>query len=78
LPRRTRRLTLDQLVAGALLRYARYADVQQALPCDAWHALACLAMPRPARLAEYPRVAPLLNYTRTMLGCGRALVPAKD
>ena len=78
LPRRTRRLTLDQLVAGALLRYARYADVQQALPCDAWHALACLAMPRPARLAEYPRVAPLLNYTRTMLGCGRALLPAKD
>ncbi|MDR6714155.1 capsular polysaccharide export protein [Pseudomonas hunanensis] len=78
LPRRTRRLTLDQLVAGALLRYARYADVQQALPCDAWHALACLSTPRPVRLAEQPRVAPLLNYTRTMLGCGRPLAPAKD
>jgi len=78
LPRRTRRLTLDQLVAGALLRYARYADAQQALPCDAWHALACLSAPRPVRLAEHPRVAPLLNYTRTMLGCGRPLAPSKD
>ncbi|MHC6224593.1 capsular polysaccharide biosynthesis protein [Pseudomonas sp. X10] len=78
LPRRTRRLTLDQLVAGALLRYARYADVQQALPCDAWHALACLSAPRPPRLAEHPRVAPLLNYSRTMLGYGRPLAPSKD
>ena len=78
LPRRTRRLTLDQLVAGALMRYASYADVQQDLPCDAWHALACLSMPRPARLAEHRRVAPLLNYSRTMLGCGRPLAPSKD
>lgn len=77
LPRRTRRLTLDQLVAGALLRYARYADVQQDLPCDAWHALACLSAPHPAPVA-YRRVAPLLNYTRTMLGCGRPLAPSKD
>ena len=78
LPRRTRHLTLDQLVAGALLRYARYADVQHALPCDAWHALACLSTPRPARLAGHRRVAPLLNYSRTMLGFGRPLVPSKD
>nr|HBK51176.1 capsular biosynthesis protein [Pseudomonas sp.] len=77
LPRRTRRLTLDQLVAGALLRYARYADVQQDLPCDAWHALACLSATHPAPVA-YRRVAPLLNYTRTMLGCGRPLAPSKD
>ncbi|WP_028694866.1 capsular polysaccharide biosynthesis protein [Pseudomonas cremoricolorata] len=78
LPRRSRRLTLDQLVAGALLRYARYADVQHALPCDAWHALACLASPRRARLREHGRVAPLLNYTWTMLGRSRPLAPAKD
>lgn len=78
LPRRTRRLTLDQLVAGALLRYARYADPQQALPCDAWHALACLSTPRPPRLTHHPRLLPLLNYTRTMLGCARAAVPLKD
>jgi capsular polysaccharide export protein len=60
------------------MRYASYADVQQDLPCDAWHALACLSMPRPARLAEHRRVAPLLNYSRTMLGCGRPLAPSKD
>jgi capsular polysaccharide export protein len=78
LPRRTRRLTLDQLVAGALLRYARYADPQQTLPCDAWHALACLSNPRPPRLAHHPRLLPLLNYTRTMLGFGRTQGPLKD
>ncbi|WP_301841762.1 capsular polysaccharide biosynthesis protein [Pseudomonas sp. JQ170C] len=73
--RRTRRLTLDQLVAGALLRYARYADPQHALPCDAWHALTCLSNHRPQQLAHHPRLQPLLNYTRTMLGCGRTEVP---
>lgn len=78
LPRRTRRLTLDQLVAGALLRYARYADLQQALPCDAWHALTCLSTPRPPRLTLPARLLPLRNYTRTMLGCDRAAVPLKD
>jgi len=78
LPRRTRRLTLDQLVAGALLRYARYADPQQALPCDAWHALSCLSASGPQRLAHHPRLLPLRNYTRTMLGHARAEVPLKD
>ncbi|MCW2270595.1 Capsule polysaccharide biosynthesis protein [compost metagenome] len=76
--RRTRRLTLDQLVAGALLRYARYADPQHALPCDAWHALTCLSNRRPQPLAQHPRLLPLLNYTRTMLGYGRTAVPLKD
>ncbi|WP_337994260.1 hypothetical protein [Pseudomonas putida] len=76
--RRTRRLTLDELVAGALLRYARYADPQHALPCDAWHALTCLSNRRPQHLAQHPRLLPLLNYTRTMLGCGRAPAPLKD
>ena len=78
LARRTRRLTLDQLVAGALLRYARYADLQQAMPCDAWHALTCLSTPRPPRLTLPARLLPLRNYTRTMLGCDRASVPLKD
>lgn len=78
LPRRSRLITLDQLVAGALLRYARYADVHHALPCDAWRALACLSAPRRARLTEHVRVAPLLNYTWTMLGRGRPHPPPKD
>ena len=76
--RRTRRLTLDELVAGALLRYARYADPQTALPCDAWHALKSLSTPRPPRLMQHPRLLPLLNYTRTLLGISRASVPPKD
>ena len=33
-PRRTRRLTLDQLVAGALILYPRYLDPKRGLPCS--------------------------------------------
>ena len=33
LPRRTRRLSLDQLVAGALILYPRYLDPRHGLPC---------------------------------------------
>lgn len=33
LPRRTRRVTLDQLVAGALILYPRYLDPVTGLPC---------------------------------------------
>lgn len=32
-PRRTRRLTLDELVAGALIRYTRYLDPRSGLAC---------------------------------------------
>ena len=32
-PRRTRRLSLDALVAGALIRYPRYVDPRTGLPC---------------------------------------------
>ena len=32
-PRRTRRLTLDELVAGALILYPRYIDPRTGLPC---------------------------------------------
>jgi capsular polysaccharide export protein len=39
LPRRTRRVTLDELVAAALLRYPRYNDLRTNLPCTAWQAL---------------------------------------
>jgi capsular polysaccharide export protein len=33
LPRRTRRLSLDELVAGALILYPRYLDPRHGLPC---------------------------------------------
>lgn len=32
-PRRTRRLSLDELVAGALIAYPRYVDPRTGLPC---------------------------------------------
>lgn len=35
MPRRTRRLTRDQLVAGALILYPRYLDPRDGLPCTA-------------------------------------------
>jgi capsular polysaccharide export protein len=37
--RRTRRLTLDELVAGTLLLYPRYADPQSGWPCSAEQAV---------------------------------------
>lgn len=48
-PRRTRRLSLDHLVAGALLLYPRYADPQTGIPCSAQEAVALLARAREER-----------------------------
>jgi capsular polysaccharide export protein len=39
IPRRTRRLSLDELVAGVLLRYPRYASLRDGRRCDAETAL---------------------------------------
>lgn len=49
-PRR-RRLTLDELVAGALLLYPRYCDPETGLPCDVWHVVDLLSAkaPQPAK-----------------------------
>ncbi|MCF4167261.1 hypothetical protein L2U69_16555 [Zavarzinia compransoris] len=51
LPRRRRRLALDELVAGALLLYPRYCDPESGLPCDVWHVVDMLSArrPQPAR-----------------------------
>ena len=46
--RRTRRLSKDELVAGALLRYARYVHPETLKPCEAEDVLACLANKSPA------------------------------
>lgn len=73
LPRRTQRLTLDQLVAGTLLQYSRYADARQPLPCDAWHALTLMSVAERQPWSKRPRVLPLLNYVQTMLGFGRSV-----
>lgn len=34
-PRRTRRVSLDELIAGTLLLYSRYFDWESGLPCEA-------------------------------------------
>jgi capsular polysaccharide export protein len=44
-PRRTRRLTLDQLVAGALILYPRYLDPVTGVPCSVEVFLERLARP---------------------------------
>ena len=51
MPRRSRRLSLDELVAGALLVYPRYCDPESGLPCDVWHVVNRLSArtPTPAR-----------------------------
>lgn len=72
-PRRTQRLTIDQLVAGTLLRYSRYADPRHQLPCDVWHALTLMSVPERQPWSKRPEVMPLLNYVQTMLGFGRSV-----
>lgn len=45
-PRRTRRVSLDELVAAALLRYCRYVDPVTLEPCTAESLIARIAMQR--------------------------------
>jgi capsular polysaccharide export protein len=45
-PRRTRRLSLEQLVAGALMLYPRYRDPLTAEPCEAERVIEHLALQR--------------------------------
>lgn len=74
-PRRTRRLGLDELVAGALLLYPRYCDPESGLPCDAWHVVDLLSAraPQPAR---GPRQR-LLRGLRLAVAMLRNLVPGR-
>lgn len=58
LPRRTRRLSLDELVAGCLILYPRYIDPVTELPCTPECLIARLAEPglwRPGRAAGLRR-----------------------
>lgn len=41
-PRRSRRATIEEVIAAALLRYSLYCDPEIGLPCDVWHVLARL------------------------------------
>jgi capsular polysaccharide export protein len=69
-PEHLRELSLDELVAGALLRHPRYVDLHQGLPCDPWHALRLLQSPdRQSRKRVW--LHSLDNYLRLMLGIDR-------
>jgi capsular polysaccharide export protein len=67
LPRRTRRATLDELVAAALLRYPRYTDRRTNLPCTAWQALEH-ASTQDSSSARYRQVC---RYLKGMFAVGR-------
>lgn len=71
LPLRSRRLSLDHLVAAALLRYPLYTDLRHNLPCDAWHALAQLQSDQPPTRRTPALLHSLNNYSRLMLGLPR-------
>ncbi len=48
MPRRGRRLTLDELVAGALVLYPLYVDPLTGLPCEVEHLVEALSRRQPA------------------------------
>lgn len=52
IPRRTRKATLNELVAAALILYPLYHDPETGLPCDVWHTVACLSGQRNGREAK--------------------------
>ncbi len=60
MPRRTRRRSLDELVAGALILYPIYIDPKSGLPCEVEHLVDSLAtaaaLPPQARRGRYWRM----------------------
>jgi capsular polysaccharide export protein len=75
LPRRTRRLDLDELVAGALILYPHYLDPVTGLPCPVEVLVDRLADPthwRPGALVRFRR---LFGHVRRHLGLKRPALP---
>jgi capsular polysaccharide export protein len=62
-PRRTRRLTLDELVAGALIAYPFYVHPTNGLPCEVEDLVALLERQRRETPADRPR---RLRYFRAL------------
>ena len=67
-PERTRRMSIDHLVAAALMRYSLYSDLRHNLPCDAWHALTLLQGGSTSGRGWPALTRSLGNYSRLMLG----------
>lgn len=61
-PRRTRRLSLDELVAGALILYPLYVHPENGLPCQVEDVVAALAAGPPAQAEGWRR----LRYWRAV------------
>lgn len=67
-PERSRRVSIDHLVAAALMRYPLYNDMRHNLPCDAWHALTLLETSSASRRGWPALARSLGNYSRLMFG----------
>jgi capsular polysaccharide export protein len=71
-PRRERSLTLDELVAAALILHARYVDPATGLPCPPEIAVAALTRQRSARRTPLARLVGLwrdgVSWTANRLG----------
>ena len=72
-PRRRRRLSLDELVAGALILYPHYVDPHSYLPCTPEHLLDRLAAGRtvPERRVRAPEAACVLTAAALTRGWRR-------
>lgn len=70
IPRRTRKVTLNELVAAALILYPLYHDPETGLPCDVWHTVACLAESRNGQKAKlrWTRRRQIKHYLRILSG----------
>jgi capsular polysaccharide export protein len=66
-PRRRRRLTLDELVAGALILSPRYADPESRIPCSAEDAVEGLIARRAARPLASPQGGLLARRLRRQM-----------
>ena len=66
-PRRTRRLSLDQLIAGALIVYPSYLDPVTGLPCDVMTVVERLAEGRRGAIRTSVGRRPLWRQVRRML-----------
>jgi len=80
LPRRDRRLSLLELVAGALILYPRYIDPGSGAPCTPEALVACLGRHGPPRPGLLPTVRRWQGAARRRLGLrppalGRAVTP---
>ncbi|MGR8934882.1 MAG: capsular polysaccharide biosynthesis protein [Gammaproteobacteria bacterium] len=68
MPRRTRKLCLDELIAGCLILYPLYHDAETGLPCDVWHTVYCLTGAQDGRAhLQWTRRRQIEHYLSVLL-----------